>query len=522
MTQAPAEVRAVRSRPFSSRLKGWLYRYRPRFGDWHFWVVLGLVISIASLHDVIVLGGYLPELGLLYFLPISLFFVPVVYAGLVFGFAGSIATGLWVVVITIPNWVFFHTGPERWGVILQLFILVAVAALVGNRVDREMEARRRAEAALAALRSSEMRYRSLFESSPIAILVLDPNGAILDANPAAGALFGKAAETLKSRAVVDLVGPEGEQRLLTSPEKGKWQEAALALRPRDNSEVYLEPTYTQVSDSQGKVTIQLLLRDVTQERHRQAGLRAYAAYVLRAQEEERQHIARELHDGTIQTLALLCRRLDAVASTSGPLPDSAVADIGAIRKIAEDAVKELRDFARTLRPPILDDLGIVASVRRLLMEAADRSGIKGELKLVGEERRLPPDAEVGIFRIAQEALWNVEHHSRATQVIVTMSFGEHEARLDVDDNGVGFNVPPVLGDAPVGGQLGLLGMQERAELLGGKFEVQSSPGKGTTVTVSIPAQGGISEVTDRAAPRNATKAGGNGNAIKGPQNTGAE
>jgi len=112
---------------------------------------------------------------------------------------------------------------------------------------------------------------------------------------------------------------------------------------------------------------------------------------------------------------------------------------------------------------------------------------------VGEERRLPSDAEVGIFRIAQEALWNVEHHSRATQVRVTTGFGEDEARLNVDDNGVGFDVPPVLEGSPLSGQLGLLGMQERAGLLGGKFEVQSSHGEGTRVTVSIPVPKDVSK-----------------------------
>ncbi len=493
MSQTRADVTAARH---ILKLKRWLYKYRPRFRDRHFWAVQALVIAIAGIHDLIEAGGYLPHLGMLYFVPISLFFVPVVYAALNFGFAGSIVTALWAVIITIPNWVFWHDGLERWGVMFQMAIVVAMALSVGQRVDRETGARRRAEAAGAALRASEMKSRGLFESSSIAILVLDTNGAILDANPAAGALFSKAPETLKTMAVADLVGTESEQKLLAS-QKNKWQETFLTLGLKDGSEVYLEPTKTQVSDSQGNITIQVLLRDVTQERHRQAGLKAYAAFVLRGQEEERQRMARELHDETIQTLALLCRRLDSVVSTSDSLPATVVEELREARKTAEEIVKDLRDFARALRPPILDDLGIVPSIRRLVLDFTERSGMKGQLKAVGEERRLPRDTEIGLFRIAQEALWNVERHSRATEMVVTVTFTGHEARLNIRDNGIGFNVPPVLGAFSASSQLGLLGMQERTELLGGKLTIESSPGKGTTVIASIPIPEGITEVSER-------------------------
>lgn len=503
MSRAQLDVMTVRSRLFSSKLRDWLkreghwlYRYRPRFRNRHFWAVQGLVIGIAAIHDIIEVGGYLPGLGMLYFVPISFFFVPVVYAALNFGFPGALATALWTTVITIPNFVLWHDGLERFGVMFQLLIVIAVALFVGQRVDRERGARRQAEAAGDALSASEAKYRGLFESSPIAILVLDTNGGILDANPAAGALFDRAPETLKRMVVADLVGTESEQKLLAS-QQDKGQQAYLSLSLRDGSEVYLEPAHTQVSDSQGNIVIQVLLRDVTQERHRQAGLKAYAAFVLRGQEEERQRMARELHDETIQTLVLLCRRLGSVETTSGSLPSSTIKELREARKTAEEIVKDLRDFARALRPPILDDLGIVTSIRRLVLDFTERSGIKGQLKAVGEEQRLPRDTEIGLFRIAQEALWNVERHSRATEMVVTVTFAEYEAGLNIRDNGIGFNVPPVLGAFSASSQLGLLGMQERAELLGGKLEVQSSPEKGTTVIVSIPIPEGISEVSDR-------------------------
>ena len=372
MSQAPVDEMVPRNQLSSSKLTGWLkrgrdflYPYRLRWRDRRFWAVQALVIGIAAIHDIIEVGGYLPHLGVLYFLPISIFFVPVVYAAINFGFVGSIATALWVLVITIPNWVFWHQGLERLGVILQMAVLIATAIFVGHRVDRETSARRQAETASATLRT-------------------------------------------------------------------------------------------------------------------------YAAHVVRAQEEERQHIARELHDETIQTVALLCRQLDSAISAGEPLPSSVLEELREARRISEEVAKGLRGFARALRPPILDDLGIVASIRRLLLDFTERTGTKSQLELLGAERRLTSDAELGLFRIAQEALSNVEHHSKATEVLVTMTFGEHKAGLAINDNGVGFNAPPLLEGLSVSGQLGLLGMQERAELLGGKLEIQSGPGKGTTISVTIP------------------------------------
>lgn len=126
---------------------------------------------------------------------------------------------------------------------------------------------------------------------------------------------------------------------------------------------------------------------------------------------------------------------------------------------------------------------MVTSIRSLLTDYTARTGIQAQLKLIGKERRLSRDSELGIFRIAQEALWNTERHSKATKVVVTMTFSQYQVRMDIKDNGLGFNVPLNLSTS---GQLGLLGMQERAELLGGKLEIQSSPEKGAIITVSAP------------------------------------
>ncbi len=484
---------------FRSKLKNWLewskyrlYPYRPRFRDWRFWLLQGLIILIAVVHIIVEAEGFLHDSGVPYFIPITLFLVPVVYAALTFGFVGAITTALWITVITIPNWILWHQGLERFGVMFQMLIINAVAFFVGRRVDRERNAWQQAETTATALKTSRMKYRSLFESSPIAILVLDLTGVILEANTAANVLFSKDKATLQGILLADLIGTTDVQKLLDSSHNGG-QPDSLTLKLKNGQELYLEPTLTEAGDGQSDLVIQILLRDVTEEHHRQAGLRAYAAHVMRAQEEERQRIARELHDETIQSLVLLCRRLDSMENDSESLPSSLINNVREARKIADETVKGLRGFAKALRPPILDDLGMMTSIRRLLVDFKERTKVKSKLTVAGEDRRLSPDTELAMFRIAQEALWNVEHHAEATRVDVTINFTEDKVKLDVIDNGVGFSIPPDSSDFIASGHLGLISMQERAELLSGKLEIQSSPGKGTKVIASIPIVYGITK-----------------------------
>ncbi len=489
---------------FISRLKDLLERsrrrlfeYRPRFRDKRFWVVQGLIIVIAVLHDYAEAIGLMSNLGVLYFLTLALFYIPMVYAALNFGLVGSIATALWIMVITIPDWAIWHHGlEERLGVILSLAVINGLAIFIGQRVDREQSARHYAEAAGTALRSSEMKYRSLFESSPVPVLVLDPAGAILETNPAANRLFSIETATFKSMHLDDLIGLENSRKLLKFDDDGEQQIETIAIKLRDGSNIHLKPTLTQLSNEQEDDVIQAVLRDVTDEYNQQVGLRAYAAFVTRTQEEERQRIARELHDDTIQSLVLLCRRLDSVETSGEAIPSSFTHELSEARKATEEVVKGLREFTTALRPPALDDLGLITALRRLLLELKDRTGIDARLEVVGEYERLPSETELGIFRIAQEALWNAERHAKASRITVTISFTEDEVKVEVLDNGVGFIVPSPATDSAATRQLGIIGMQERAKLFGGSLEIQSHVGSGTKVITSVPVPDGAAKVPD--------------------------
>ncbi|MBI2868313.1 MAG: PAS domain S-box protein [Chloroflexi bacterium] len=491
MSRLPVAIAAAHTTA-GLRVRDWLAQagrlagqVSPQFENWHFWMIQGLVIFIAGLHGIVETVDPFQKVALPFILPTGFFLVPVVYAALTFGLPAALVTALWAAILSMPNVIIWHHGAERLGEVFQIFIMLIVAFFIGREVDRVKSARQQAEFAASELKTSRMRYRSLFESSPIAILVLDARGIILEANPTATVLFGMAKSTLESLSVTTLLGAENARKIPGAGVAG-WQGEPIKVKTPDGAELYLEPMTNELSDGQGNFVTEVLFRDVTREHERQTGLRAYTAHVIRAQEEERQRIARELHDQTIQSLVLLYRRLDSASDAGGSLPPPVRDNIQEARRLAGGIVDELRDFTRILRPPALDDLGLVTSTRRLLADFAERTGMAAKFAITGEERRLPSDVELSLFRIAQEALWNVEQHAAASRVALTVTFTSREARLEVLDDGIGFSLTPDSGDLTATGHLGLISMQERAKLLGGALTIQSSPGKGSAITVVIP------------------------------------
>jgi two-component system sensor histidine kinase DegS len=212
----------------------------------------------------------------------------------------------------------------------------------------------------------------------------------------------------------------------------------------------------------------------------------YIGQITKAQEDERKRIARELHDDTAQALIDLSRRLDNLATSHEQLSKTVIGRLEEFQGLIDSILRGVRRFSRDLRPSVLDDLGLLPALEWLTANLMDEDGIKTELKVYGDKRRLSPEAELALFRIVQEALNNVRRHSQASQVVTVVRFGEDRVRITVDDNGQGFELPGRTGDLATTGKLGLIGMHERAHLLNGTLTVRSEPGKGTTVTVDMP------------------------------------
>jgi signal transduction histidine kinase len=229
-----------------------------------------------------------------------------------------------------------------------------------------------------------------------------------------------------------------------------------------------------------------LARD-TSERSRHAALqKRLVEGIVRAQEEERQRISRELHDAIGQLLTALSVQVKAIESRPEAAPLRA--ELDHVRQVTEQAIAETSQLAHRLRPPALDDLGFVAALEGYVRSFSRVHGIATDVAVRGMSggARLPPAVETALYRTAQEALTNVAKHAAAVTASVVIDRGPDRVRMVVDDDGRGFALDPETGLAKDGGGLGLAGMRERAQLLGGQVEVETRPGVGTTISLTLP------------------------------------
>ncbi len=228
------------------------------------------------------------------------------------------------------------------------------------------------------------------------------------------------------------------------------------------------------------------LEDITERKGAEDNLRYYLQEITRAQEEERKRIARELHDDTAQVLGSLSRQLDNFIRKKHGFAPNEVFFLKDLQAQLNRGVQSVHRFSQALRPSLLDDLGLIPVVRSLVNGLQESDGIGADLKVLGGERRFSPEVELLLFRIVQEALSNIRRHAQASEAQVVMEFAEDRIKVTISDNGRGFELSGRLDDFLHSGKLGLAGMQERAWLLGGTIEVQSTPGKGTTLIVEVP------------------------------------
>ena len=228
------------------------------------------------------------------------------------------------------------------------------------------------------------------------------------------------------------------------------------------------------SDEVGRLaaSFRRLLGRIEAERRRSGRL------ALRAQEEERKRLARDLHDEVNQALTAILLRLQAVSQDA---PPEVAEELAEVRRLVNQAMDELLRLARELRPTALDDHGLYSAIEGQVKRFSTQTGIAADLQMDGSPAELDPDRETAVFRIAQEALANVARHAGATAVEVGVApLGDRGVALTVRDDGRGFS--------PEGESngLGLNGMAERARLVGGELEIDSRPGGGTALSLRVP------------------------------------
>jgi two-component system NarL family sensor kinase len=220
----------------------------------------------------------------------------------------------------------------------------------------------------------------------------------------------------------------------------------------------------------------------------EAKLRELPRLIFQAQEAERRRVARELHDSVNQLLSSVKFRIQSVEARIPKEADSALHDeVEKTRALLERAMTEVRRISRNLRPSELDDLGLAPALRSLCAEFGERSGIAVELVCPDQLEKLPAEIELNAYRIAQEALTNVEKHSGARHVTVELACDNARLHLRLHDDGGGFdlNAPPAAGKH---GGMGLMDIEERVRLVGGTCAIKSATATGTEVVVELPLQ----------------------------------
>jgi len=211
--------------------------------------------------------------------------------------------------------------------------------------------------------------------------------------------------------------------------------------------------------------------------------------VLRVQEEERGRISRDLHDGIGQSLTALKIQLELLEQEASRVHAALVPQIAAVRELADGCLTEVREMARLLRPQMLDDLGLVPTLRWLARTVEKRTGVAVALEVLGDEGGADRDAETLVFRIIQEALTNVVRHANVASAQVTVEHLPRSILVAVEDNGKGFNADAILAGKDEERGFGVRAMRDRVQSFSGRFQLQSSP-RGTLLEAEIPLERG--------------------------------
>jgi PAS domain S-box-containing protein len=381
------------------------------------------------------------------------------------------------------------------------------------------------------MRVSEIRYRRLFEAAHDGVLLIDPDTRkIIDANPFMTSLLGYPRDQLIGKELFEIGLLKDEDasramfRKLRRSHEVRYEDLPLESQAGRHQEVEVVANLYQ---EDGHPVIQCNIRDITarklaeamsqrnvkliqeivrrqqveedlrtnrkeqsrllrQSRLQQKQLRNLSHRILHAQEDERKRISRELHDVIAQSLVGINLHLAVLARGTAIAPETLQQQISNTRALVESALEIVHDFARELRPTMLDDLGLIPALQMYMKQFMADTGIRVSLKAFTKIDQLTTVVRTVLYRIAQEALTNVARHAKASRVEVEIESRDDVIRMTIKDDGRGFKV-----DGKPGSKhqirLGLIGMRERAEMSGGSFQVNSAPGGPTTVQVEIPA-----------------------------------
>ncbi len=364
-----------------------------------------------------------------------------------------------------------------------LLMLVAYLIIVGERQR-------------SAAEESRHRLASIVDSSQDAILSKALDGTLLTWNQGAERLYGYPATEVIGKSIYSILPPDRHEEmkhiLQTLRDGNRVDHLETSRMRRDGTLVDVDITVSPLKDDAGRITgASAIARDITQRKRMEADLRQLSARILNAQDEERRRIARELHDSTVQKLALLSMNLASLQNITDPQRLRTVAQNS--QDLSNQCAQELRSLSYLLHPPMIEELGLASALKIYAEGFSQRSGVALDIEVQPDFERLPHDMEMALFRVAQESLSNILRHSNSPRAKIKL-VRNSAINLTVMDEGRGFSAGKksnVTGEVQMG--VGILGMTERMKQLGGTLEINSGP-TGTSVNAHLPYRSGRMDV----------------------------